>query len=95
MLPASSLSTVGQMLGPELIQFQLLVEIAGQPTGVPEAPLAVATRAQVLQRIKKLGLDRREIQSGLRPSLAFSRTLPVLASTPTSLTIFPCLMSKE
>src|SRR5580693_3985862 len=33
MLPASSLPTVGQTLGPELIQFQLLVKMAGQPTG--------------------------------------------------------------
>jgi hypothetical protein len=34
---------------------------------------------------------RLEIQSGLGPSLAFSRTLPVLASTPTSLTTFSSL----
>src|SRR6202022_3602899 len=35
MLPASSLSTVGQALGPEIIQPQLLVKMAGQPTGSP------------------------------------------------------------
>src|SRR5580692_4633014 len=35
MLPASSLSTIGQTLGPEIIQAQLLVKITGQPTGSP------------------------------------------------------------
>src|SRR6202011_3434658 len=35
MLPASSLSTIGQTLGPELIQPQLFVKLAGQPTGSP------------------------------------------------------------
>src|SRR6266478_6874736 len=35
MLPASSLSTIGQTLGPEIIQPQLLVQMAGQPTGSP------------------------------------------------------------
>src|SRR6516164_4379720 len=33
--PASSLPTVGQTLRPEFIQSQLLIEIAGQPTGSP------------------------------------------------------------
>src|SRR5260370_23315943 len=37
MLPASSLSTIGQTLGPEIIQPQLLVKITGQPT-VPPLP---------------------------------------------------------
>src|ERR1700681_3340167 len=35
MLPASSLPAVGQTIGPELIQPQLLVKIACQPTGSP------------------------------------------------------------
>src|ERR1700719_5326249 len=35
MLPAYSLPTVGQTVGPELIQPQLLVQFAGQPTGSP------------------------------------------------------------
>ncbi len=35
MLPTSSLSTVDQTLGPELIQPKLLVKMAGQPTGSP------------------------------------------------------------
>src|ERR1700759_982955 len=35
MLPACSLPTVGQTVGPELIEAQLLVEFAGQPTGSP------------------------------------------------------------
>src|ERR1700722_2778434 len=35
MLPASSLPTVGQTPGPELIESQLLVQFAGQPTGSP------------------------------------------------------------
>ena len=35
MLPASSLPTVSQTLGPELIQFQLLAQGTGQPTGSP------------------------------------------------------------
>src|SRR6202022_4891525 len=33
MLPASSLSTIVQTLSPELIQRQLFVKLAGQPTG--------------------------------------------------------------
>src|SRR6202011_464988 len=35
MLPASSLPAIGQTLAPELIQAQLLVKLAGQPTGSP------------------------------------------------------------
>src|SRR5260370_8519851 len=35
MLPACSLPTVGQTPGPELIEPQLLVQFAGQPTGSP------------------------------------------------------------
>src|ERR1700674_1044998 len=35
MLPASSLPAIGQTLAPELIQAQLLVKVAGQPTGSP------------------------------------------------------------
>src|ERR1700756_4279083 len=35
MLPACSLPTVGQTVGPELIEAQLFVEFAGQPTGSP------------------------------------------------------------
>src|ERR1700693_6362901 len=35
MLPASSLSTIGQTLRPALIHPQLFVKLAGQPTGSP------------------------------------------------------------
>src|ERR1700693_4291220 len=68
MLPACSLSTVGQTPGPELIESQLLVQFAGQPTGSPlSRPMQFHLfepdlHAKVGGEVRQLPISRKQCQ---------------------------------